>query len=64
MVALAQPGVDILEVAISVGFGSASAFSRTFAGCRPVEYRHRAARPMIRHWCSQVQLPNLDCTDR
>ncbi|WP_327100461.1 helix-turn-helix transcriptional regulator [Nocardia vinacea] len=46
MVALAQPGVNILEVAMSVGFGSASAFSRafrTFAGCTPVEYRHRVA---------------------
>ncbi|MFI6776542.1 AraC family transcriptional regulator [Nocardia sp. NPDC050412] len=35
-----------MEVAMSVGFGSASAFSRahrSFAGCTPVEYRHGVA---------------------
>jgi AraC-like DNA-binding protein/mannose-6-phosphate isomerase-like protein (cupin superfamily) len=47
MATLAQPGSTVLDVAMSVGFDSPSAFSRafrTFTGYTPVEYRRHARK--------------------
>jgi AraC-like DNA-binding protein len=47
MAALAEPGPTVLDVAISVGFESVSAFTRAFrsyTGETPTTYRRRVAR--------------------
>jgi AraC-like DNA-binding protein len=47
MAALAEPGPTVLDVAISVGFDSVSAFTRAFrsyTGETPTAYRRRVAR--------------------
>jgi transcriptional regulator GlxA family with amidase domain len=45
MATLAEPGSTVLDVAMSVGFGSSSAFIRafrTFTGSTPADYRRHA----------------------
>ena len=47
MSTLAEPGSNVLDVAMSVGFGSLSAFTRafrTFTGSTPADYRRDAQR--------------------
>jgi AraC-like DNA-binding protein len=47
MAALAEPGSNVLDVAMAVGFGSLSAFIRafrTFTGSTPTDYRRHAQR--------------------
>jgi AraC-like DNA-binding protein len=47
MAALAEPGPTVLDVAVSVGFDSVSAFTRAFrsyTGETPTAYRRRVAR--------------------
>jgi AraC family transcriptional regulator len=61
---VAQPRVTVLQTALSVGFGSAEAFTRAFNarfGCAPTSWRKQQARPLF---ANSHPNSNLDQVDR